>query len=52
MSEDDYSKPHHSYESDEARDLVDLALDFVQVLIVLGFLTFVIFGLIGYWSSL
>ena len=52
MNEDEYSKPRHGYESDEARDLFDLVLDFVQVLIVLGFLTFVIFGLIGYWSGL
>ena len=52
MNEDDYSKPLHGYEADETRDLFDLALDFVQVLLILGFLTFAIFGLIGVWSAM
>jgi len=51
MNEDDYKRRHHGYD-DEARDLVDLLIDFVQVMAVLGLLTFIVLGLIGYWSAL
>jgi hypothetical protein len=42
----DDSSPHA-----EARDLVELALDFVLILLAISTLTFTIFSLIGFWSN-
>ena len=41
------SEPHK-----EPNKFAEFSLDFIQALLILGFLTFTIFGLIGYWSAL
>ena len=49
MNEDDYAKTRHGY---EARDLIEVALDFALVALALAALTFVLLSAAGFiWGT-